>query len=568
MSEHAIQRDATMKAEGASTEQPSPALSSARLAGWVRLISVGMIVLGLLAIASALPIEDAIRLVERWVQGLGPAGPLVYAGIYLLVTVLMIPAAAFSVVAGALFGLVWGTVAVWLGANIGAALAFLIARYLARDAVARKLAGFPKFKAIDRAVAEGGWKIVAMLRLSPAVPFNLQNYLYGLTGIRFWACVGATAVAMLPGIFLYVYLGYAGRASLEAAAAGEVQGGLGQTILFIVGLLATLAVTVYITRLARRAITQQTELDQMENETEVKSAQSNAESDTRSPWLSAGILAGLAVIVLSAAACAQLRPGWVTQWFGPPAVTMTEAYEAKPNGAAFDHSQYAAVLNQYVNESGGVDYDALAENPDKLLAYNKSLANAPWDKMGRDAKLALLINAYNSFTLQLMIEWLDKPNIDGIRDIPAAKRWEAKRWNIAGRTWSLNQIEHEQIRAKFKAPNYHFAAVCAAVGCPPLRTEPYTGDKIEQQLKDQAQAVHTNGSRWFQYDRKANVLHLTPLYKWYRGDFEQVSGDILDHAAQYNDTLATALDNDNRPEVRWLDYDWSLNDQQALHESK
>jgi hypothetical protein len=63
-------------------------------------------------------------------------------------------------------------------------------------------------------------------------------------------------------------------------------------------------------------------------------------------------------------------------------------------------------------------------------------------------------------------------------------------------------------------------------------------------------------------------LHLTPLYKWYRGDFEQVSGDILDHAAQYNDTLATALDNDNRPEVRWLDYDWSLNDQQALHESK
>jgi hypothetical protein len=166
-----------------------------------------------------------------------------------------------------------------------------------------------------------------------------------------------------------------------------------------------------------------------------------------------------------------------------------------------------------------------------------------------------------------MIEWLDKPNIDGIRDIPAKKRWEAERWNIAGHTWSLDQIEHEQIRAKFKAPNYHFAAVCAAVGCPPLRTEPYTGDKLERQLKDQAQTVHTNGSRWFQYDRSSNVLHLTPLYKWYRGDFEQVSGDILIHAAQYNETLAAALENDNRHDVRWLNYDWSLNDQEALNES-
>ena len=269
---------------------------------------------------------DGNRYVD-WVQGLGPAGPLVYAGIYLLVTVLMIPAAAFSIVAGALFGLFWGTVSVWLGANVGAALAFLIARYLARQAVERRLAGFPKFKAIDRAVAEGGWKIVAMLRLSPAVPFNVQNYLYGLTGIRFWSCVGATAIAMLPGIFLYVYLGYAGRASIEAAAAGEVQGGMGQTILFIVGLLATLAVTVYITRLARHAIAQQTELEPMEQDGQPQDEQAATEPTKRSPWLSAGILGGLALIVLTTAACAQLRPGWITQWFGPPAVTMAEAYD-------------------------------------------------------------------------------------------------------------------------------------------------------------------------------------------------------------------------------------------------
>ena len=253
----------------------NPTPNTDRLAEWVKLISIAVIVIGLLVIAGTLPLEQGIRAVVGWVEGLGPVGPLVYACIYLLVTVLMIPAAAFSIAAGALFGLFWGTVAVWLGSNLGAAAAFLIARYLARDAVARKLAGFPKFKAVDRAVAEGGWKIVAMLRLSPAVPFNVQNYVYGLTGIRFWACVGATAVAMLPGIFMYVYLGYAGRASIEAAAAGEVQRGWEQWLLLVLGLIATVAVTVYITKLARRAIAAHTD---------VAPAEEDKEPATVSPW--------------------------------------------------------------------------------------------------------------------------------------------------------------------------------------------------------------------------------------------------------------------------------------------
>jgi len=537
--------------------------SSVRWAGRVRLVSVVAIILGLLLIGAALPMETAIRAVTGWVEGLGPVGPLVYAGIYLCVTLLMLPAAAISLVAGALFGLLWGSVAVWLGANVGAALAFLIARYLARDVVERKLASFPKFRAIDRAVANGGWKIVALLRLSPAVPFNLQNYLYGLTGISFWSCVGATAFAMLPGIVLYVYLGHAGRASIEAAAAGEVPAGPGTTTLFIVGLLATLALTIYITHAARRAIAEQTGLEEAEL-TESDAAEPADGSANHHPWRSAGILAGLAVLLLATAACAQLRPQWLTQWFGPPQVTMSEAHEEKPEGPTFDHSQYAAVLEAHVNENGGVDYAGLADNPDQLLAYNEALSEAPWEKLGRDEKLALLLNAYNSFTLQLMIEWLEKPEVDGIRDIPAEQRWKAQRWNIAGRTWSLDQIEHEQIRQHFVEPDYHFAAVCAAVGCPPLRAEPYTGDKLDQQLRDQARRVHTDGTRWFQYDPEQKILHLTPIYRWYRGDFEQVSEDILTHAATYNQKLAADLEAGDRPTVRWLDYDWSLNDQEAL----
>ncbi len=163
-----------------------------------------------------------------------------------------------------------------------------------------------------------------------------------------------------------------------------------------------------------------------------------------------------------------------------------------------------------------------------------------------------------------MIDWLDKPGIEGIRDIPSAQRWDAERWNIGGNIWSLDQIEHVQIRQHFIQPDYHFAAVCAAIGCPPLRTEVYTGERLDAQLRDQARIVHEDGTRWFQYDRENGALHLTPLYRWYRGDFEQVKPDILEYAAQYNDTLAADLEAGNRPTVHWLEYDWALNDQEAL----
>ncbi|MCG8510963.1 MAG: TVP38/TMEM64 family protein, partial [Rhodospirillales bacterium] len=180
-------------------------------------------IVAILAMVRVLPVDRLVDMVATWVQGLGILGILIFALIYVVAAVLMLPGAALTLAAGAIFGLVWGTVAVSIGATLGAAAAFLIARYLAREKVARKLENYPKFKAVDRAVSEGGWKIVALLRLSPAVPFNLQNYLYGLTAIRFWTCVLTSWAAMLPGTFMYVYLGYIGRAGV-AAASGEAQG--------------------------------------------------------------------------------------------------------------------------------------------------------------------------------------------------------------------------------------------------------------------------------------------------------------------------------------------------------
>ena len=194
-----------------------------------------------------------------------------------------------------------------------------------------------------------------------------------------------------------------------------------------------------------------------------------------------------------------------------------------------------------------------------LHTYAASLAKAPFDGLGRDEKLALLINAYNAFTLELVLEWLDR-DIASIRDIPSKKRWRDARWNIGGHVWSLEEIENEQIRPNFREPNVHWALVCAAVGCPPLRPEAYVAERITEQLEEQARIVHADGSRWLDLDAEAEEVHLTALYQWYRGDFEQVTGTVLGHAAKYSAGLADAIRAGRQPKIRWLDYDWSLNE--------
>ncbi|HEX2243067.1 MAG TPA: TVP38/TMEM64 family protein, partial [Gammaproteobacteria bacterium] len=161
-------------------------------------------------------------------------------------TVLMLPASPLSIAAGLTFGLVWGFVLVSLSATAGAASAFLVARYLARDQVARMIKQRPRFNAVDQAISEGGWKIVVLLRLSPLVPFNLQNYFYGLTGIRFWHYAAATFFGILPGVLLYVYLGAAGKVAISSRA-----GGTAHWAVFAAGLIATVIVTVMVTKRAR-----------------------------------------------------------------------------------------------------------------------------------------------------------------------------------------------------------------------------------------------------------------------------------------------------------------------------
>jgi uncharacterized membrane protein YdjX (TVP38/TMEM64 family) len=217
--------------------------------------------LGLIAAAAAglilLPVKEYLERFGQWVRELGDWGPVLLAAAYVPATVLLIPGTIMSLMAGAAFGVVRGTIAVSAGSTVGAAAAFLVGRSLARDWVESMVAGNPRFRALDQAVAREGFKIVLLTRLSPAFPFTLLNYAFGLTRVRFRDYLLASWVGMLPATVMYVYLGSAAKSLLALAAdllGGNFAGDVGQKLFFFVGLAATVAVTVLVTRLARRAL--------------------------------------------------------------------------------------------------------------------------------------------------------------------------------------------------------------------------------------------------------------------------------------------------------------------------
>jgi len=188
-----------------------------------------------------------------WVNGLGAWGPIVFIAGYVAAAVAFVPGVLLTLAAGALFGLVWGVVYVFVAAVLGSSAAFLIGRYVARAAVERRIAGNPRFAAIDRAVGAEGRKIVFLLRLSPVFPFNLLNYALGLTRVRFIDYLVAS-VGMLPGTVLYVYSGKLLGDVSALAGGAAVEKGAGYYAVVVLGLLATVAVTVVVTRTARRAL--------------------------------------------------------------------------------------------------------------------------------------------------------------------------------------------------------------------------------------------------------------------------------------------------------------------------
>jgi uncharacterized membrane protein YdjX (TVP38/TMEM64 family) len=188
-----------------------------------------------------------------WVEGLGPWGPVVFILGYAAAVVAFVPGSILTLAAGAIFGLLKGTIYVFIAATLGSALAFLVARNVARRAIERRLAGNPRFAAIDRAVAAQGRRIVFLLRLSPAFPFTLLNYALGLTQVRF-ADYLIASIGMLPGTLLYVYYGKLAGDVAALAGGAPVEKNAGYYAVLVLGLVATVVVTTIVTRTARRAL--------------------------------------------------------------------------------------------------------------------------------------------------------------------------------------------------------------------------------------------------------------------------------------------------------------------------
>jgi hypothetical protein len=258
-------------------------------------------------------------------------------------------------------------------------------------------------------------------------------------------------------------------------------------------------------------------------------------------------------------------------------VNSSETTQANPTDTQtvvnlpFSYDDYTNLLKTYVNEGGLVNYQGLQANRQSLDRFITAIASVTpetyqsWDE---NTKLAFLINAYNAFTLQSIID--QNPLKKSIKDISGV--WSRREFEVAGESKTLNNIEHDTIRKDFNEPRIHVALVCAAISCPPLRNEPYLPEKLDAQLDDQVNKfiVSPHG---FQLDRTNNLVELSSIYKWYGEDWidkygieDKFTGSkkekaVLNFLSQYLKGEDRQYLETGNYKIDYLDYDWSLNQQ-------
>ncbi|MDP3981346.1 MAG: DUF547 domain-containing protein [Chlamydiota bacterium] len=224
------------------------------------------------------------------------------------------------------------------------------------------------------------------------------------------------------------------------------------------------------------------------------------------------------------------------------------------------HTLLTQLLKQYV-DGGLVDYRSLKQHPEQLnqyLAMLSEIDQKDFQNWSKHEQLAFLINLYNAQTLALIIEHYP---VKGIKDI---KKWFKGPWDIIyiklfDQEVSLNEIEHKLIRAKFKDPRIHFALVCGAKGCPPLRSEAYTAFKLKDQLDDQGRIFLNDTTKNYVNDHE-NTIYLSPIFNWFKEDFLTISSSIIDFVKPFLFDLHSKENKDyNIFSIEYTDYDWSLN---------
>jgi len=202
-----------------------------------------------LLVARAVPVGTAVDGLRLWAQNQGPLGMVGLGSAYVILALLFVPGAVLTMMVGAVLGLGWGLVVVAIATSVADAAAFLIGRYVARRAVLGLMDRYPVLRVVDRAITLGQWRIVALIRLNPTIPYSAGNYLFGASGISFLHFILSSGIFTLPGAFAYLYLGYMGAETLSGADRTTVE----WTVLAL-GLGATLAAIAYLPVLARRAL--------------------------------------------------------------------------------------------------------------------------------------------------------------------------------------------------------------------------------------------------------------------------------------------------------------------------
>lgn len=238
---------------------------------------------------------------------------------------------------------------------------------------------------------------------------------------------------------------------------------------------------------------------------------------------------------------------------------------AKP----FNYQNYTSILKEYVNEQGLVDYKKLKENRQKLDEFNSAIgavSPSTYNSWTDSEKIAFLINAYNSLTLESIIDNYPTKSIRNIIGV-----WKIRKFEVAGEKMTLDHIEHQILRKEFNQPGIHVALVCAAISCPPLRQEVYTGKQLEKQLDDQAKQFLEN-SQGFRIDRQNNAIYFSSIFKWFGQDFEKTYAQeanidglnktetaIVNYAHQYVNSDDQKYLKQGGYQVKYSYYDWSLN---------
>jgi len=261
------------------------------------------------------------------------------------------------------------------------------------------------------------------------------------------------------------------------------------------------------------------------------------------------------------------------------ALLQSEAKEQNRSG----YSDYAGILKAYVDENGTVNYSELKKGRsalDSVVRWVGGLDRRTFENWNEKEKIAFWINAYNALTLQVIIDHypLKRKGLKGylypsssIRQIPGV--WDKVKFKVMGKDMTLDEIEHRNLRKYFNEPRIHMALVCAAIGCPPLRNEPFFPEKLDEQLDDQGREFMSNEKK-FRINRNKGVVYISSIFKWFGEDFVKTYGTkagfegkneteraVLNFVSRYIPEESAAFLKTGDYKLKYLDYDWTLNEQ-------